>query len=440
MPSVLIETYGCTLNQADSDIMESLLKQGGIGVTRVSHGSEPKGNDFVIVNTCTVKKATEQRIRERLRAMAHLGSRLVVTGCMAGANRDIIEETAPDASIVSPGNITGICQILAEIGEKGKVVYDKDGRTDKSYYIPASNSAISRIPVSEGCLSSCDFCETRFARSPLNSFSEELILHAIAMNVKNGAKEIELTSQDMGAYGADRKTNIANLLEKAVQIEGEFRIRVGMMNPEHLHRYFDELVESYGNEKMYKFIHLPVQSGSNKVLREMERRYTIEQFSDYLKELRSKVPGICIETDIIVGYPTETEEDFLETVEMVNGLRPTITNISKFGLRPHTAAAKLRQLPGPVVKDRSIRLARMVKKMQQEDFARYLGRRVRVLFTEANGSSITGRTDSYIPVAVNNLDKGSIGKWVWVDISGNSYACIIGKAIGSKLQPVEIRA
>lgn len=430
MPKALIETHGCTLNQADSDIMEGLLRERGFEVVRGSYaGGMADDYDFVIVNTCTVKKATEQRIRDKLRNMSHLENRLVVTGCMASANREMIEKVAGKASIVSTNNITRIYDVLKGIKDHGKTIYDGEGRVDKSEHIPVAGSVISRIPLSEGCLSNCNFCETKYARGPLNSFSEKLILKAIEMNVRKGAREIELTSQDTGAYGADKRTNIARLLSEAEMITGEFMIRVGMLNPEHLSKYIDELLEAYKSKKVYKFIHLPVQSGSNKVLREMERHYTIEEFSGYVNELRRKIPEICIETDIIVGYPTETERDFEETMNMVGRLRPTVTNISKFGLRPHTKAVELQQLKGPIIKERSIKLARKVKKMQQEDFARFRGKRLKILLTEANGGSITGRTSSYIAVAVNGIGKDRIGKSIDVEILNNSYACLIGKEL-----------
>ena len=430
MPKVLIETYGCTLNQADSDIMEDRLRQSNVEVERGTYNpSNSSEYDFVIVNTCTVKKATEQRISDRLGKMRGLGKRLVVTGCMASANPDIIEKVVEEASILSTNNISRISEALREIGNGNRIVYNEARRDDKANYIPLSKSVIARIPVSEGCLSSCSFCETKFARGPLNSFSEELILRAIEMNVRNGAKEIELTSQDMGAYGADKKTNIARLLLKASEIEGEFMLRVGMLNPEHLPKYFDELVDAYKSDKIYKFVHLPVQSGSNIVLEKMGRHYEIEEFVGYVHELRQKVPDISVETDIIVGYPTETEENFKETVEMVKSLKPTVTNISKFGARPHAESSKMRQLRGSIIKERSLRLSKIVKLMQHEEFSKPDGEKLRVLLTEKNDRSLTGRDRSYRAIAVNGIPYERIGSYVDVRIIGNSYACLIGSRV-----------
>ncbi len=427
MPNILIETYGCTLNQADSDIMESLLRANGFGVSRGAYSPESGMEyDFVILNTCTVKRATEQKITERLKRIRGIGGRLVVTGCMAGANGDIITKEAPKASIIKPGEIVRIAEALGEITKKGRIEYGGIGREDKAAYLVPGGSIISRIPISEGCLSSCGFCETKHARGPLNSFSEGLILKAIEANVKAGAREIQITSQDIGAYGADRKTDISELVSRAANIPGEFMIRIGMLNPEHLHKCLDGLIEAYGSGKVYKFIHLPVQSGSNRVLGAMERRYTIEEFSAHLAELRRKVPGISIETDLIVGYPSETEDEFEETVGMAESLRPTITNISKFGARPHAPASGMHQLDGKVIKRRSIRLSRVVKRMQYLEFSKMVGRKLDVLLTEANGDSVTGRTESYIAVAVNGVGKEYIGRSAKVEITKNSYACLIG--------------
>ena len=424
MPKALIETYGCTLNQADSDIIESILRQNGVDVVRGRYGG---GTDYdvVVVNTCTVKKATEQRIRDRLRGMSHLGKRLVVTGCMASANRDIIEKTVGNASIISTNNITKVYEaVKSSIGGK-KAVYDAPSRTDKAAYIRQSGSVIARISISEGCLSFCNFCETKFARGPLNSFSEELILKAVEINVRGGAREIELASQDTGAYGADRRTDIAELVSRISEVDGKFMVRIGMLNPEHLQRYFDRLVEAYKREKVYRFMHLPVQSGSNKVLGEMSRNYRIEEFEGYVSELRRKIPGITLETDIIVGYPTETDNDFEETFEMVERVKPTITNISKFGARPHASASRLAQLSGNRINERSRRLARMVKAMQHEEFGKMKGRVIKVVLTEKNERSLAGRDEYYHAVAVKDCE-AELGSSVYVRIDGNSYACLMG--------------
>ncbi|MGC9099072.1 MAG: tRNA (N(6)-L-threonylcarbamoyladenosine(37)-C(2))-methylthiotransferase [Candidatus Micrarchaeia archaeon] len=424
MPKVVIETYGCTLNQADSRIMGSILKENGY---EVEYGRYEGEGDYLIVNTCTVKSPTENKILYRLGKLGKLGKRLIVAGCLATASPEKVMKVAPQASIISTSNVHKIAEAIKFASDNKQVIMNAYERTDKLAYGIDNNSVIARIPISEGCLSNCTFCETKFARGPLNSFSEEVILKAIENAVAKGAKEIELTSQDTGAYGLDRKTNIAELLNKIVDIEGEFRIRVGMLNPEHLHRYFDDLIEAYKSEKVYKFFHLPVQSGSNKVLREMQRRYTVEEFLNYAKEIRKRL-GASIATDIIVGYPTESEEDFDKTIELVKELKPEVVNVSKFGARPHAPASRLPQLPENVIKERSVILSRIVRELEFSEREKHIGEVRKVLITEKNEKSFAGRDEFYNEIAVfgEGLD---IGKFVNTKISANSFACFIGKAV-----------
>ncbi len=432
MARILIETYGCALNQADSEIMGSLLERAGHSV---DYGSPAGRNDFdyLVVNTCTVKAPTEQRILDRLAIQRRLGKRLVVSGCMASANRGAIERIVPEASLIGTSNISRIADAIAEIGRGRQVSYTSYARSDKLSGCACTGrrgSVIARIPISEGCLSSCSFCESRFARGPLNSFSEQLILKAIEASIANGAREIDLTSQDAGAYGLDRKTNIAELVARASEIPGDFRIRIGMLNPEHLNRYIDALIESLRSEKVYKFLHLPIQSGSDRVLKDMGRRYTVDEYDGYAGEFRSKVRGISIETDIMVGYPTETDNDFEESVSWLRRMRPMMVNISRFGPRPHAEASKLPQLPNGEIKKRSARMAHAMKEVLSEERRKFVGTVCDVLVTERSEKSLMGRNESYVSVALS----GGIhepGEFARAKVSGNTTFCLIADAIPS---------
>lgn len=425
---ILIETYGCTLNQADSRIMGSLLKEKGYAVDYGVYDTA-QDYDFVVLNTCTVKTSTEQRILHKIRNINGLGNRLIVAGCMASANQNMVQDAAPNSSIITTSNIHNITNALAEIENGKRALYTNYIRSDKLSYGIDNSSVIARIPISEGCLSSCGFCETKLARGPLNSFSQDLILKAVRMSVKNGAMEVELTSQDVGAYGLDRKTNIAELVSRVAEIDGNFRVRVGMLNPEHLHGYFDALIDSLNSgNKVYKFLHLPVQSGSNRVLSEMGRNYTSEQFEWYIRELRRRVPGITIATDIIVGYPTESDDDFEKSLGLLRTTKPEITNVSKFGARPHARASRLKQLPNSVIKKRSVIASREFRRIQQEYRKGLVGNTERVLITEKNTKSLTGRDDSYNEVAVRGEGTG-LGEFVDVRITDFSSGCLMGERV-----------
>lgn len=416
---VLLETYGCTLNQADSDIMEGLLS--GRGYVVVHDGSE--SYDYAVLNTCTVKRATEQKILNRIREMESLGDRLVVAGCMASANRDLVLKAAPRAKVLKTSMVGSICDII-----EGEVADTGGSRIDKAGLVQGRGGTIARIPISEGCLSSCTFCETKLARGPLNSFGRDVILKAIERSVAAGAAEVELASQDTGAYGLDRHTNIAELAASAAEISGDFMIRIGMLNPEHIHRYFDELMEAYSSPKVYKFLHLPVQSGSDRVLRDMERRYTAEEFAVYCAEARRRVPGMHISTDVIVGYPTETEEDFCSTIDLLRRIMPETINISRFSTRPHARAGKLRQLKSETVKRRSVEISREARKIQMEIRSSQVGSVKKVLVTELEKTP-AGRDASYQQISITSGRRVALGERADVLITGVTQACMLGSAL-----------
>lgn len=418
-----IRTYGCTLNQADSGIISSMLKRDDVELV----GSEGDA-DVVVVNTCTVKNATSQKILYKLNQLDKSGKPTVVTGCMAGANRNLIEKYAPNASMITTPNIGMITDTVTGAREGRRVVLDAYKKTDRLALLEPANSLIAKIPTSDGCLSSCSFCETKFARGPLNSFSEELILKSIEYSARNGAKEIQLTSQDMGAYGMDKGTNMAKLMERINMLEGDFKVRVGMMNPEHLYRYFDAFADALDSERFYRFAHLPVQSGSNSLLRDMRRPYTIEEFDGYVRELRRRIPGITIETDIIVGFPTETDSQFEETVEFIRRTRPDVTNISRFSARPHAPASRMEQHSSPTVNHRSNVLSRAVRSVQHEINDRFIGKKLDVIITESNDKSLNGRNMSYKQVVMARAGGNSNGFRM-----GETYGMLINSASANVL-------
>ena len=420
-----IKTYGCTLNRADSDIMASMIEAAGIGIA-----ASEEDADTIVLNTCTVKKQTEQKILYTLDRLVEAGKRVVVTGCMAGANRDMIAKHAPDATIVTTSNTDRIAEALLSIDKGASSAFSDRRRIDKAGLLRPTGSVVARVPASEGCLSNCTFCETKLARGPLNSFPEDTIARAVEYCAGSGSKEIEITSQDLGAYGFDRKTDIAKLMKRIAEIRGNFKVRIGMLNPEHLHRYIYELIEAMQDGRFYRFIHIPIQSGSNRVLSDMRRSCSVESFEEYVKELRKGVSGISIETDIIVGYPTESEDDFDMTMEMVRDIKPDITNISRFGARPNTAAARLKPLDPETVKRRSSELSRLVREVQNGINAEYVGKMVNALLTENGHNSLNGKTDSYKQVVLPEAAGIALGTSIRAHIYAASANALYGSVRG----------
>ena len=227
-----------------------------------------------------------------------------------------------------------------------------------------NNDLVEIVPINEGCLNTCSFCKTKQARGILFSYSIESIKEVVKSAVNRGVKEIYLTSQDTACYGFDIGTNLPELLKELISVKGNYKIRIGMMNPWHLRKIKKELFEVIKNRRIIKFLHIPVQSGSEKVLENMKRMHSVKEFEKIAEEFRKKFPrkkfpDSTIATDIIVGYPTEKEEDFEQTLKLIKKVKPEVLNISAFSSRPKTPASKLKQLSSEVIKERTRRLNKL---------------------------------------------------------------------------------
>lgn len=355
MVSINILQYGCTANYDNGNILAGLLIENNHSI--VNNTEEA---DVVIVNSCTVKGKTADKIHHKIRELIEEGKKLVVTGCMPAADNKLLKEIAPKAALISTQNITEINNVISKLLE-GENLILTNKRKEIKLGLPKLNpdNKIASLQISEGCASHCGFCSTKLAKGNLYSYPKEKIVEEMKKYVEQGYKRINLTSTDNGCYGIDLGYNLVDLLKDVIEIDGKFEVRVGMANPEHVKKYYKELADIYKNEKIMKFIHIPVQAGSDKILEEMNRKYTVEEYKRIVEEFRKQIPGITIATDIIVGYPTEDDSDFVKTVELVKELKFEVINISKFASRPRTKANKLKQLTSEVIKERSVELTKV---------------------------------------------------------------------------------
>jgi MiaB/RimO family radical SAM methylthiotransferase len=250
-------------------------------------------------------------------------------------------------------------------------------------------------------------------------------------------KEIWLTSTDNGCYGLDLKTDLVELLEKCCNVEGEYKIRVGMMNPMYVPRFLDRLISLYrNNDKIFKFLHMPVQSGSERILRKMKRGHTAKIFLDVVKELRKKIPEITIATDIITGFPSECESDFEETLNLIEESQPDVVNSSRYSPRPGTVASKYPRLNTRIVKERSTRLHETIKKTSMSRNQMWYGWNGKILIDELlENGKIQGRNYAYRPVIINlpraeKFDpKQLLGHYLSVKVVEISNYSLLGKLI-----------
>jgi MiaB-like tRNA modifying enzyme len=409
---VYIETYGCALNRGDSAIMATVLSERGHEITENLNEAE-----VVIINTCAVRLETEERMKQRIRELGRTGKRLVVAGCLAGALPATVSALAPEASILGPQAVERIAEVV-ESPERQVIL-----EGTKAVKVPRMfEGKIFIVPIADGCAGECSFCITKLARRKLRSYPMREIVEAVKEAVAKGAVEVELTAQDTAAYGLDLggKVRLPDLVEKVAEIEGNFMVRVGMMTPEQAMSIVDGLVEALSMEKVYKFVHLPVQSGSDKVLKLMNRKYTIDEYKRLVKELRSKVPGLSVATDIIVGHPGEDEEDFQQTLDLMKELRFERIHLAMYSIRPNTVSAGLPQVRDSVKKERMKTAMGLYESIAYDIHSEYVGKTVEVLTTElGRKGSVIGRLRNYIPVVVKN--ESSLGNWVKVVIEEASF-------------------
>ncbi|WP_148679063.1 tRNA (N(6)-L-threonylcarbamoyladenosine(37)-C(2))-methylthiotransferase [Aeropyrum pernix] len=417
-----LEVYGCSLSEFDALIMASRLEEAGY--RRVAR---PEDADVILVNTCAVRLDTEQRIAERLEKLRlQLPDRkYVVAGCLVKARPGLVARLVPEASLLAPQAVERVLDAVDAL-ESGRRLVVLDGRRDTRSMpqLPITDAVVT-VMIQEGCLGDCSFCITKVARRQVRSYSPRVIVERVREAVEKGAREIRLTGTDVAVYGVDLpgKPNLADLVAAILEkVEGDYRIRVGMMTPDQVEPYLDSLLDVYRDERVYKYFHLPVQSGDDEVLKIMKRNYTVSEYKAIHRRIKSRFPDAMIATDIIVGHPGETWEAFWNTVRLVEELRFEKVHLAQYSLRPHTEAASMEQVPDSVKKERSRILGKIVAEIGLEINGSYVGRRVRALVTERSWreGSMTGRLDNYTPIILP-YEERAMGRWVYAEVEEATF-------------------
>lgn len=353
-------TFGCTLNFADSEMMQGLLKEAGHDMV-----DDVGAADLVVVNGCTVKHLAEKKFFRTVKDAVDSGKKVVLAGCVVQAEPSYLYDKLKRYSVIGTKQLNKIVHVVEETLQ-GNVVQMIAWEKNERLNVPVvrRNPVVGIVPISEGCLGECTYCKSRLARGKLMSYDPEAILKQVVSHVHDGCKEIWLTSQDCGAYGQDIGTDIVALLRTVCNVEGDFFVRLGMMNPNFALEYLDNLIDVYRKHKgkLFWFIHLPVQAGSDRVLRLMKRKYSAADFLKVCSMFRKAMPEMTIATDVICGFPTETRAEFQETLDMIRKAKPDVINVSRFWPRPGTPAASMKgQLHGRDTNERS-RMMEDVKK------------------------------------------------------------------------------
>ena len=419
MAKIFVEAYGCSASFADSEMISGLVVNGGHTLAK-----DATESDLNIVVTCSVKDATANKMINRIKSLK--SSPLIVAGCLPKAEKDTVEKFTENASLLGPNSIGKTLQVIDSTlrGEKHVALEDSD-LTKVGLPKVRLNPTVGIVEIASGCMSECTFCQTKISKGDLSSYRLGDIVRQVQTEVKDGCKEIWLTSTDNGCYGFDIGTDLPSLINSVADIPEDFMIRVGMMNPMYMPRIKKDLVQAYENDKVFKFLHIPVQSGSDKVLHDMKRGHTSETYKEIVKKMREKYADFTISTDIIVGFPSETEDDFMETVNLLDETKPDIVNLSKYSARPGTDAATWKQIDVVEIKRRSKIIFEQINKISLENNKKWIGWVGKVLFDESINNEIKGRNFAYKPISVkNNVE---IGQYHTVKVTDATTNGLIGK-------------
>jgi threonylcarbamoyladenosine tRNA methylthiotransferase CDKAL1 len=420
-----VETFGCTANTSATELMSYLLNE--CGYEKVSETSKA---DFVLINTCVVKAPTESKIKDLL-VKLYQKSPLIVTGCLPQVMVDWCHQKIPQAALLGVDHFGEICQ-AAKNTLKGKTfeLITRKKEFCEEIQRDRDRPLTGILEISKGCTGLCAYCIVRIAKGPLVSKSTNQIIQEAQIALAEGCKELWLTAQDTASYGVDVDTSLPLLLESIVDLPEDFMIRIGMMNIDYASRIMEPLKDFLQHPKIYSFLHIPMQAGSDVVLKKMNRRYTIKEFKLLVEQLRKDI-NLTLSTDVIVGFPGETEEDFKKTLEVLDEIQFDVVNISKYGDRKGTVSSKSQEkLPTEIIKQRSIALTEKVHEMtlaRNKNWIGWEGTALALRSDERTTATLL-RNKSYKLIAIDNPTI-ELGKWYDIRITDALKTRLVGSII-----------
>jgi len=433
MPSLYIETYGCQMNVADTEIMLGALAREGYVRT-----DSPEGADVMLINTCAVRDNAEQRVIGRLGELQQHrrpGGVLGVVGCMAQRLGPRLLERVPKVNLVAgPDAYRNLAALVAQAqsGERG---VDTEFRSWEHYedVPPARETAATAfVTVQRGCDYKCTFCVVPYTRGPERSRRLDDIVHEVRTLADQGTSEVTLLGQTVNSYH-DGEHDFADLLAAVGAVSGIRRVRFTSPYPTD---FSDRVVEAMATvEAVCEHVHLPAQSGSNAVLRRMLRRYSREDYLAVVQRLRDAVPAITLSTDLIVGFPGETEAEFAETLSLLESAGFDDAYTFRYSVREGTPAVRLRDhVSEEAAGERLERLIAAVRRQARQRNAERVGQRVEVLLERParRGDLLLGRTRTNLLVLVD-LPPGALGEYHEVLLTGTTGSTFTGQLVRPQL-------
>lgn len=434
-----VVTYGCQMNLHESEKISGILS--GMGMNAVN---EPENADVVVFNTCCIRDTAERRALGNIGKMKELKKKnknllIVVTGCMTQQNgfaENMKERYQYVDVILGTHNISDLeNQIRIRLEKKKRVaaVLDTDGYIDDET-TPVTRTSFPNawVNINYGCNNFCTYCIVPYVRGRERSRDMKSIISECEKLINDGYKEITLLGQNVNSYGndvPDENVNFANLLREVAKIDGKFRIRFMTSHPKDL---TEDVVKAIrDNDKICNNIHLPIQAGSNSVLKNMNRRYTREHYLGLIDMIRRYLPDCGITTDIMVGFPYETEEDFLDTMDIVEKVRFSTAFTFIYSVRKGTKAAEMPQIPYEIKQNRIKRLIARQNEITEEISKDYVGNVYEILIEgmqEKKNGYVVGRTESGRLVSAKG-DESMIGEFKNVKITAVKNAQLLGEIL-----------
>ncbi|MBE7706898.1 MAG: tRNA (N6-isopentenyl adenosine(37)-C2)-methylthiotransferase MiaB [Cyanobacteria bacterium SIG30] len=430
MKKVYIETLGCQMNKSDSERIYAILSKFDYKKT-----NEPKEADFLIVNTCSIRQLSEEKAYSRLGVWGKWKKnkpelKIAICGCLPQHTDEDLLKRFPYLDLVfGTQNIYELPELLKE-EKRTKSIKKKEYVPEKDVDFMREKSVNAWIPIIEGCNNFCTYCIVPFTRGRERSRKPEVIINEAKEIIKQGFQEITLLGQNVDSYGKDLedKPTLAYLLREINKLEGKFRIRFVTSYPTDI---TDELIETVKNcEKVCNYFHIPAQSGNSAILKKMNRKYTREEYGAIVDKIRSQVPDVTITSDFIVGFPSETQEQFEDTLSLIDKYELDYSNIASYSPRPHTVASKMTDdfIDEKTKDERFQILNTKVKEMHLKSNKKFVNKIVEVLVEDNQGNILKGRTGNNKIVHFES-DKYKIGDFVNVKIKSASVWHLKGEVI-----------
>lgn len=397
---VAFRTLGCRLNQYEMDALAAQFKDNGYEVSEQEHNA-----DIVVVNTCTVTNQSNQKSRQAISHATRVnpGARMIITGCMTESHAGQLQQKFPNATIINNKAKSAIFHSVDSLLKGGSpVLSDKDFDLFSYQSFTEMFHTRSLVKIQDGCDNFCTFCIIPFVRGRAISRPSEKVLENVRDVVAKGAKEIVLTGVNISRYNHEG-LGFSGLLEQILDVEGDFRVRISSIEPDRFNDHFFSLV---GHPKLAPHLHLCLQSGSDRILLQMRRMYSVKDYMKIVENVRKKDPLFNFTTDVIVGFPGETEQEFADTMRLSKEVGFGHMHIFKYSVRQNTRAARMpEQVNDKIKTERSRRMHELAAKLQKDYRAAFDNTEQRILVEKWENGMASGYNGYYVPMQFASENK-----------------------------------